>query len=158
VTSDEIQRVQAIKSVALGYAAYFGDIRRHLSAEFAAEVRWLTASLFALNGGGLVALNGQTTFCRSDAISGLFFLLGVSCAFGHVLYSQQKTIAFLGAIQKLEEVYILASATGSLDEAKAAEWEKKRYAVTTGFSRYLSGSSFAFFCIGLVLLAYNKLT
>jgi hypothetical protein len=157
VTPGEIQRVQAVKLAASGYAAYFGDIRRHLSDEFAAEVRWLTASLFALNGGGLLALNGQTTFCRSDAICGVFFLLGVSCAFGYVLYSQQKTKTFLGAIQNLEEIYILASATGSLDEVRAAEWEKKKAAVTTGFSNYLSGSSFAFFCIGLVLLAYSKL-
>lgn len=142
---------QAIRGAADRYAHYYGDIRRHLAGEFAAEVKWLTASLFALNAGGLAALAGLDKTNYHQKWAGFGFWVGILLAFLFILYSQHKTKKFISIIQHLEQCYVMAAVTGELDQPLIARLEKEKGDVNTGLSSFLSIGSFVSFSMALVL-------
>ena len=119
-------QAESTRAASTHYAAYFGDIRRHLSSEFASETKWLTASLFALNAGGLAAVSGLQLIGSSKFVAAAMFWIGILGAFSYVSYSLRKTKAFVATISSLEEQYILASVTGVLDTEKVAGIEKEK--------------------------------
>ena len=147
---------ERIKAGADRYTLYYGDIRRLLSSEYAAEVRWITASLFALNAGGLVSLSGKNLSVLTQWLAGFSFWVGVLLAFGFVLYSQYKTKKFLDVIQHIENCWVVSAATGKLDEERLKPLEKEKKNIDTKFSSYFSIGSFLMFSIGLYLLACTK--
>jgi len=154
IPPDEDQ--EKIGRAAGAYAAYYGDIRRWLATEYGTDIRWLTASLFALNGGGLVALSGKKDLCLYDLVSGSSFLLGLCGAFGFVVYSQSKVKQFSHIIHKIEEKWLLVSTTGANLQAEILKLEKEKADLKTGLSNYFTGFAFAMFVTGLVSFAIGK--
>ncbi len=140
------------KYAAERYANYYGDIRRQLSGEFAADVRWMSASLFALNAGGLVTIAGMKIGAEGLFASAVLFWMGILAAFSFVFYSQRKTQAFVKAISGLEEQYVLAAATGEMDVERIAELEAAKRAVKTGLGTPISIASFAMFSAGVAAI------
>ncbi len=147
---------KAWKSGGDRYAQYFGDIRRHLSAEFAAEIRWITASLFALNAGGLLQIAKNDRLQLLQQFAGLAFLAGVILAFGFVTYSQHKTKQFLRIIQKIEECWVVTAATGVPGGEKLARLESEKEGIKTGLSNAFSVGSLLMFIAGIGSLALSK--
>jgi hypothetical protein len=148
--------IEKTKAASVHYASYYGDIRRHLSTEFASETKWLTASLFALNAGGLVTVSGLVLPQAGKAIPALLFWLGILGAFAYVNYSLRKTKHFVATISSLEEQYILASVTGELDGEMVAKLEQQKDSLTTKLSDLLSAGSFVAFTAGLVAIGLAK--
>lgn len=147
------EQMAAIKDASERYAAYYGDVRRLLTAEFAADVRWQTASLFALNAGGLLSLANEVTLSTHHKYAGLGFWLGIVFAFALVSYSQMQTKIFVSAVSGLEEKYVLSAATGSLDEREITGLEEKKRGVSTALAPYLSTGSFLMFSIAIYFLS-----
>ena len=143
-----------IKDASDRYAQYYGDVRRHLAGEFSAEIRWLTASLFALNAGGLAALSNRSALSNIQHLAGFGFWLGIFFAFGFISYSQSKTKKYVGIIQKTEELYVLAAATGDLDRNAITALDNEKKSVKTSLSPFLSAASFAAFSIALILFSW----
>ncbi|KEO88524.1 hypothetical protein EH31_16315 [Erythrobacter longus] len=146
----------ALRQASLRYAEYYGDVRRHLVGEHSAEVRWSTASLFALNGGALAfagQLENQNLFFMFAVLS---FWLGILTSFVFVGYSQTKTCEFIANIMKLEELYILQAATGSKLTGEIEQFEAKKNEISTAYTPYLSYASFGFFSLGLALLGFAR--
>ena len=159
MTQDELlgggevsSREDAVKLGASGYAQYYGDIRRLLSTEFAAEVRWLTASLFALNAGGLVTLAGKSALNASQRYAGFGFWLGILFAFIFVLYSQHKTKEFLNIVQQMENCWVLAFATGDIDTEQLSELERAIKGSKAKLGDVFSVASFSMFSVAIYLL------
>ena len=146
----------AIKSGAERYAQYHGDVRRLLSSEYAADVRWLTASLFALNAGGLVSLASKDAVGLVQRLAGISFWAGIFLAFGLVFYSQRQTMRFLNIIQNIEECWVLAATTGQMDEERLTRLDAEKGQVSTHLSPYFSIGSFALFTIALCLMAWPQ--
>jgi hypothetical protein len=146
-------QIDAFKAGADRYAQYYGDVRRLLTTEFAAETRWITASLFAVNAGGLASIASKTTLGTSDKFAGVSFWLGIMLAFCFVVYSQFKTKSFLRTIQHMEECWVIAASTGILDDARLTKLENEKKQTNTKGSIYFSISSFVMFSVGIFLLA-----
>ena len=144
--------IEATKLASRGYAAYYGDVRCQLTSEFAADVRWLTASLFALNAGGLVTVSGLKHSGQAQYASALLFWVGILAAFSFVLYSQKKTKSFVSTISGLQESYLLAEATGELDIVRIARLETAKLLVKSSFATPIAVASFAMFTAGLVAI------
>lgn len=147
------ENVHEWKAGADRYAHYYGDVRRLLASEYAAEVRWITASLFALNAGGLLSLAGKDRLSATQQYAGYGFWLGVLLAFCYVIYSQAKTKKFLLIIQHLENAWVVCAATGRLNEARVAELEKEKSQVNSKWAIYLASSSFLMFSLAIGLAA-----
>lgn len=144
------------KAASIHYAGYYGDIRRHLSTEFASETKWLTASLFALNAGGITSLSGRTVGAGVNALPILLFWLGILSAFAYVNYSFRKTRQFVSIISSLEEQYVLGSVTSVLNGQVIAELENQKNALTTKLSTPLSVCSFMAFTAALLAIWLAK--
>ncbi len=140
------------KAASTHYASYYGDIRRHLSTEFASETKWLTASLFALNAGGLITLSGLKLCQSSKFIPAYLFWIGILAAFAFVNYSLRKTKQFMATISSLEEQYVLGSVTGKLNEGVITNLESQKGALTTKLSALFSVGSFLAFSGGLLFV------
>jgi hypothetical protein len=147
---------EAYKAGADRYAQYFGDIRRHLASEFAIEIRWITASLFVLNAGGLVSLSGKDKLELSQKFAGVSFWFGILLAFSFVFYSQHKTKKFVSVIQYIENYWVIVAETGQQDEEKILRLEKMKNGISAKLSNYFSAGSFVMFSVGLCLLACTK--
>lgn len=147
-------RENAMKDASDRYAQYYGDVRKHLVGEFSAEIRWLTASLFALNAGGLAALSNRSELSNIQRLAGFGFWLGIFFAFSYIYYSQIKTKKFVGIIQKTEELYVLAAATGQLDRSAIAALDSERKSVGTTLAPFLSAGSFVAFSIALIMFSW----
>ncbi len=150
------ETVDEWKAGADRYTHYYGDVRRLLASEYAAEVRWITASLFALNAGGLLSLAGKDKLSATQQDAGFSFWLGVLLAFCYVIYSQAKTKKFLLIIQHLENAWVVCAATGRLNEALVAELENVKSQVNSKWAIYLAASSFLSFSLGIGLAAHGK--
>lgn len=138
------------------FANYFGDVRRQLSSEFAAEVRWITASLFALNAGGMLHVAGDDKIEKLQRLAGISFWLGILLAFGFVIYSQHKTKQFLYIIQKIEECWVITAATGVPGGEQLKQLELQKQQLKTGLSKLFSIGSFLMWSIGIGLLAWPE--
>ncbi len=145
--------VEVWKAGADRYAKYYGDVRQLLSTEYAAGVRWITASLFALNAGGLASLVGKDDMNAMDKCVVLCFWLGILSAFWYVVYSQTKTKKFLGIIQNIENAWVVIAATGHRDEEKLESLEREKLEVKSELAVYLAVGSFAMFSLAIYLLA-----
>lgn len=150
-----IDKVEALKDGCDRYAEYYADIRRLLSAEYAAEVRWITASLFALNAGGLFALAGKQDLRAIQECAGGLFWLGIFFTFCYVMYSQAQTKKFLCIIQNLENAYVVAAASGYLDQTRVDHLEIAKAKISTHLAKYLAISSFFTFSLAIGLLVSN---
>ena len=65
------------------------EMRQTATEEFAASSRWLSASLFALNGGAIITLASIQNYPRDYLReSGFIFLIGVSLCFLMVIFGQ----------------------------------------------------------------------
>jgi hypothetical protein len=148
--------VEALKAGADRYAKYYGDVRQLLSAEYAAAVRWITASLFALNAGGLISLAGEDDLEVIEEYAGFCFWMGILLAFCYVVYSQAKTKKFLGIIQRIENLWVIAAATGSCDEGKLEQLELEKSQVKSELAVYLAVGSFLMFSLAIGLFAYRS--
>lgn len=135
------------------YAEYFGDVRRHLSNEFSAEIRWVTASLFILNAGALAKIADAEPFELRHRIAGLAFWIGVALAFAYVRYSQAKTKKFMHLTQRLEELWILGATTGQPESESIKLIESERNAIKTSVAPWFSYGSFAMFTAGLGVMS-----
>lgn len=150
------KNIQEMKSAAAHYASYYGDMRRHLSTEFAAEVKWLTASLFALNAGGLATLLNAKLSQADKILPAIFFWFGTLCAFAFVSYSLRKTKNFAATISSLEEQYVLASVTGNLDQENISILEDNKNRLSTKLSAVFSIGSFSAFTIALIAIGCTQ--
>jgi hypothetical protein len=148
---EKIPDAELWKTGASRYAEYHRDIRQLLSAEFSSNVRWLTASLFALNAGGLASLATRNPPASMQQCAGTVFWLGIAFAFVLVGYSQQRTNKFLGIIQKIENYWINVSVTGCPNDDEIAALESKKNRVSTNLAPIFAVSSFLMFSIALVL-------
>ena len=148
--------LNAVRSASEKYALYYGDIRRHLSSEFAAEVRWRTASLFALNSGGLLAVDRLESAHSLQFVAFGCFWAGIATAFIFTVYSSHKSKAYAAAITILEEQYVLAWARGFLDSTSIEEAEKAKRSVSTKWAPFISISSFIMFTIGVFLVGVGR--
>lgn len=135
------------------YSQYYSDIRRLLTSEHAAEVRWLTASLFALNAGGLASLANKGTLSIAQQFAGLGFWLGIFLAFCFVTYSQFKTKKFIKIIIDIENCWVNACIAGKVDNDRLVDLEGAKSQVNTRLSSLFSVGSFAMFSIALFLFA-----
>lgn len=148
---DEITK--AICKSCEGYAAYYGDVRRQITSEYAADGRWVLASLFALNSGGLFGLLQIEEQSKLTVASAFSFWFGICAAFAVAIYSQRRTRAFNDAISGLERLYVLGAATGLLDEEEAESLENAKRAVSTKLAPFLTSASFLAFSLGLLTAA-----
>ena len=146
-------RLDILKVGADKYAQYYADIRRILSEDYAANVRWITASLFALNAGGLVSFAGKTKLNITQQYAGYAFYAGIFLAFGYVIYSQIKSKKFLGTIQHIENCWVDCAASGQLDEQRLSKLEKEKSRTSTKLAIVFPIGSFAMFSFGMGLFA-----
>lgn len=151
-----MKEVDETKAASAHYASYYGDIRRQLSIEFASETKWLTASLFALNAGGLITLSGIKIDQAKILLPAFMFWIGILGAFAFVNYSLRKSRQFVSIISALEEQYVLASVTGNLNVSLMESLEKQKNAMTTKLSALFSFCSFAGFTGGLIAVGLIK--
>lgn len=147
--------VEAWKAGADRYALYYGDVRRLLATEYAAAVRWITASLFALNAGGLVSLASKDELTVTQQYAGYGFWFGVFLAFSYVTYSQAKSMEFLKIIQHIENAWVVAAATGDVDHQRLTKLENDKSKVSSKFAVILSIASFAMFSVAMALFAHG---
>jgi hypothetical protein len=135
------------------YAEYYKDVRHLLSEEFSSNVRWLTASLFALNAGGLASLASKSPLSAMQECAGVVFWLGTTFAFAHVSYAQRRTNQFLQVIQKIENHWVNVAITGSNDAQTIKDLEDQKRAIKTGLAPFLAFGSFAMFSFALLILS-----
>jgi hypothetical protein len=144
--------ITALEKASERYAQYYGDIRRHSVTEFAADVRWLTASLFALNAGGLAGVSQIDSLGKLAWIPAILFWLGILTAFAFVRYSLTKTKEFVAVISAIEEQYILQAATRDPKADHLAALEERRKSIRTGLGTMISTSSFLMFTVGVIAI------
>jgi hypothetical protein len=150
------EKIVSWKAGADRYAQYYGDVRRALTTEFAADNRWIIASLSALNAGGLVSLASKASLCIAQELAGLSFWCGILFAFCYVKYSQFVTKRFLLIIQRIEECWVITAATGEPNKSLLAKLEREKQQASLKWSDYLAIGSFAMFSVGLCFLAVSK--
>ncbi|MBP6031153.1 MAG: hypothetical protein KA533_06965 [Sphingobium sp.] len=151
-----MEEVERIKNVSQRFSEHYRDIRKHLVSEVSSDNRWFTASLFALNAGGLATMASQDILVGNDRWIGILFWIGIVLAFGYVHYSRQMTTSFIKVIDEIELCYVLSAATGKLDETRLAALETKRDQLTTKFSSFFSAGSLIAFSSGIFAFAVLK--
>lgn len=147
---------EKIKIVSQRFSEHYRDIRNHLISEMSSDKRWFTASLFALNAGGIATIAGNDIIIGNQHWIGLLFWVGIILAFGDVHYSRQKTMRFIKIIEEIEVCYVLAASTGTLDEPRVIALEKKRDQPTTRFAAFFSAASLIAFSCGIFAVAILK--
>jgi hypothetical protein len=141
------------KAGATRYAEYYRDVRHLLSDEFSSNVRWLGASLFAINAGGLVSLAAKGTLSCIQERAGFIFWLGIALAFAHVAYAQLRTNQFLQVIQKIENYWVNVAVTGNPEDNKIDDLELQKGNIKTTLAPILAFGSFVMFSLALLVLS-----
>jgi hypothetical protein len=148
-----IEEQEKWKAGASRYAECYRDVRHLLSDEFSSNVRWLGASLFALNAGGLASLSAKGLLNYTQECAGFIFWLGIALAFAHVAYAQLRTNQFLQVIQKIENYWVNVAVTGEPEDKKIAALETQKGKIETTFAPILALGSFVMFSLALLVLS-----
>lgn len=125
------------------------ESKRALLEQHSASFRWLTASLLAVNGGGIVALVGQLNMPRVYvAGSGFLFFLGIIMALLCAWFSQRANRAMLNPVAEFLGFWLSVAHEGELDLEALKTMEHKMAKATkvarpTQISGWLSAIAFS---------------
>jgi Ni,Fe-hydrogenase I cytochrome b subunit len=117
--------------------------------EHSSSFRWLIASFFAVNGGGVIAVAGQSNMPRVYSVAaGFLFCIGILLALLCAWLSQRANRAMLRPVSEVLSFWLSVAHFGELDQEGLIEIEQKmtkamKVSRPTQFSGWFSVAAFS---------------
>ena len=158
---NDVEQLDELKISALHLSELNMEGRRHLSEEHSASFKWLSASLLAMNGAGLLGLKDiKLTDPTHALISGAAFYTGIVLALLIAFLGQKSNQKMLDPVARSSLYWRVVAHSGILNEAVQKDIDG-RIAMAMKFARWPSRVGFAsltFFSVGLAALALGWVT